>query len=192
MRRGGARSPTASRRSRRPRCTVTLAVAPPRARAGRRSRRRSTQEFRVSRAFARARHDLAEGIRAQVIDKDRNPRWSPPTIDDGRPTPTSTRFFEAPLATATSACQPHSRRRRQHEQRSPSSASATWVGRWRPTSSRPGYDVIGFDLVPAALEAAAADGVTVAASAGGGRGVRRRRHHDAAERPHVLAAYTAR
>jgi enoyl-CoA hydratase len=37
------------------------------------------QEFRVSsRCFAAP--DLAEGIRAQVIDKDRQPRWSPPTL----------------------------------------------------------------------------------------------------------------
>lgn len=26
-------------------------------------------------------HDLYEGIRAAVVDKDRNPRWSPPTLD---------------------------------------------------------------------------------------------------------------
>ncbi|KAF0962332.1 hypothetical protein MLGJGCBP_04469 [Rhodococcus sp. T7] len=26
--------------------------------------------------------DLVEGIRAQVVDKDRNPHWSPATIDD--------------------------------------------------------------------------------------------------------------
>jgi enoyl-CoA hydratase len=38
------------------------------------------QELRVStRCFTEP--DLAEGIRAQVIDKDRNPRWSPPTLD---------------------------------------------------------------------------------------------------------------
>jgi len=28
------------------------------------------------------RPDLAEGIRAQVIDKDRNPHWSPAVISD--------------------------------------------------------------------------------------------------------------
>lgn len=39
------------------------------------------QEFRVSlRCFAAP--DLEEGIRAQVIDKDRNPRWDPPTLEE--------------------------------------------------------------------------------------------------------------
>ncbi|MFJ8433394.1 enoyl-CoA hydratase/isomerase family protein [Kitasatospora sp. NPDC094019] len=37
------------------------------------------QEYRVSCA-AVAHHDLVEGIRAQVVDKDRNPRWSPATL----------------------------------------------------------------------------------------------------------------
>nr|WP_042188633.1 enoyl-CoA hydratase/isomerase family protein [Kibdelosporangium sp. MJ126-NF4]CEL18359.1 3-hydroxyisobutyryl-CoA hydrolase [Kibdelosporangium sp. MJ126-NF4]CTQ97844.1 3-hydroxyisobutyryl-CoA hydrolase (EC 3.1.2.4) [Kibdelosporangium sp. MJ126-NF4] len=37
------------------------------------------QEYRVSAACLRG-HDLAEGIRAQIIDKDRNPRWSPGTL----------------------------------------------------------------------------------------------------------------
>ncbi|MFJ6072726.1 enoyl-CoA hydratase/isomerase family protein [Streptomyces sp. NPDC093065] len=37
------------------------------------------QEYRVSCA-ALTTPDLVEGIRAQVIDKDRNPRWSPPTL----------------------------------------------------------------------------------------------------------------
>lgn len=37
------------------------------------------QEYRVTlRAFAR--HDFAEGVRAQVIEKDRTPRWDPPTL----------------------------------------------------------------------------------------------------------------
>lgn len=37
------------------------------------------QEFRVSCAALRS-HDLVEGIRAQVIDKDRNPTWSPASL----------------------------------------------------------------------------------------------------------------
>ncbi|WP_067548852.1 enoyl-CoA hydratase/isomerase family protein [Nocardia crassostreae] len=39
------------------------------------------QEYRVS-AASLATHDLVEGIRAQVIDKDRNPRWQPATLAD--------------------------------------------------------------------------------------------------------------
>lgn len=37
------------------------------------------QEFRVSSRVLRT-HDLAEGIRAQVIDKDRTPHWQPATL----------------------------------------------------------------------------------------------------------------
>jgi enoyl-CoA hydratase len=37
------------------------------------------QDYRVSSATARS-HDLVEGIRAQVIDKDRNPKWSPASL----------------------------------------------------------------------------------------------------------------
>lgn len=37
------------------------------------------QEFRTSCAALRS-HDLVEGIRAQLIDKDRNPKWSPSTL----------------------------------------------------------------------------------------------------------------
>lgn len=38
------------------------------------------QEFRVSR-HASLSHDFAEGIRAQLVDKDRNPQWNPLRID---------------------------------------------------------------------------------------------------------------
>jgi enoyl-CoA hydratase len=38
------------------------------------------QDLRVSTGLF-ARPDLAEGIRAQVIDKDRSPRWNPATLD---------------------------------------------------------------------------------------------------------------
>jgi enoyl-CoA hydratase len=38
-------------------------------------------EYRVSVASLRS-HDLVEGIRAQVVDKDRNPKWSPARLED--------------------------------------------------------------------------------------------------------------
>ncbi|MFK4084700.1 enoyl-CoA hydratase/isomerase family protein [Kribbella sp. NPDC020789] len=38
------------------------------------------QEYRLSVRF-HGSHDFLEGVRAQVIDKDRNPRWSPATFD---------------------------------------------------------------------------------------------------------------
>ncbi|TQK28550.1 enoyl-CoA hydratase/isomerase family protein [Arthrobacter sp. SLBN-53] len=38
------------------------------------------QEFRVSVASMKS-HDFVEGIRAQLVDKDRNPQWSPATLD---------------------------------------------------------------------------------------------------------------
>lgn len=39
------------------------------------------QDFRVARHIS-ATHDFAEGIRAQLVDKDRNPQWDPPTHAD--------------------------------------------------------------------------------------------------------------
>ncbi|MFT4082476.1 MAG: enoyl-CoA hydratase/isomerase family protein [Nocardioides sp.] len=39
------------------------------------------QDLRVCQHFARG-HDLSEGIRAQVVDKDRNPRWRPARPDE--------------------------------------------------------------------------------------------------------------
>ncbi len=40
-----------------------------------------TQDYRVSCASLRS-HDLVEGIRAQLVDKDRNPKWSPASLDE--------------------------------------------------------------------------------------------------------------
>ncbi|TFV60948.1 enoyl-CoA hydratase/isomerase family protein [Mycobacterium sp. PS03-16] len=39
------------------------------------------QEYRTSCASLRS-HDLVEGIRAQLVDKDRNPKWSPASVAD--------------------------------------------------------------------------------------------------------------
>ncbi|MFF1510200.1 enoyl-CoA hydratase/isomerase family protein [Streptomyces sp. NPDC058326] len=51
-------------------------------------------EFRVSCA-ALATPDLVEGIRAQVVDKDRSPRWTPPTLPEVTDEDVA-RFFTAP------------------------------------------------------------------------------------------------
>ncbi|MFE2108411.1 enoyl-CoA hydratase/isomerase family protein [Kitasatospora sp. NPDC059463] len=53
-----------------------------------------TQEYRVSCA-ALGHHDLVEGIRAQVVDKDRDPHWSPATLAEVGPR-TVAAFFEPP------------------------------------------------------------------------------------------------
>ncbi|MCS7475459.1 enoyl-CoA hydratase/isomerase family protein [Umezawaea endophytica] len=52
------------------------------------------QEYRVSTACLRT-PDLAEGIRAQVIDKDRAPRWTPSTLEEV--TDAAVEDFFAPL-----------------------------------------------------------------------------------------------
>ncbi|ORV43349.1 3-hydroxyisobutyryl-CoA hydrolase [Mycolicibacter engbaekii] len=66
----GTRSPVA--------CAVTLEAV---RRAGRLASLEEVliQEFRVSCASLRT-HDLVEGIRAQLVDKDRNPQWAPATL----------------------------------------------------------------------------------------------------------------
>ncbi|BBX23633.1 3-hydroxyisobutyryl-CoA hydrolase [Mycolicibacter terrae] len=66
----GTRSPIA--------CAVTLESV---RRAGRLATLHDVlvQEFRVSTASLRS-HDLVEGIRAQLVDKDRNPQWSPASL----------------------------------------------------------------------------------------------------------------
>lgn len=50
------------------------------------------QEYRVGLRFLSA-PDFREGIRAQVVDKDRNPRWKPPTLAEVGPGLVD-RFFE--------------------------------------------------------------------------------------------------
>jgi enoyl-CoA hydratase len=50
------------------------------------------QEYRTGLRFLEA-PDFREGIRAQVVDKDRNPRWNPATLADVAPEQVE-RFFE--------------------------------------------------------------------------------------------------
>ncbi len=40
------------------------------------------QEYGLVMWFATTQPDLIEGIRAQLVDKDRDPHWHPPTIAD--------------------------------------------------------------------------------------------------------------
>jgi enoyl-CoA hydratase len=42
------------------------------------------QDYRLSLACASG-HDFVEGIRAQIVDKDRNPSWQPPRLEDVTP-----------------------------------------------------------------------------------------------------------
>jgi enoyl-CoA hydratase len=43
------------------------------------------QDYRIALACV-AGHDLIEGIRATIVDKDRNPHWRPPTLEEVTPT----------------------------------------------------------------------------------------------------------
>ncbi|WP_105035498.1 enoyl-CoA hydratase/isomerase family protein [Cryobacterium aureum] len=52
------------------------------------------QEYRVS-VHAHRAPDFAEGVRAQIVDKDRQPHWSPPTLDGVTPAQVDSYF--APL-----------------------------------------------------------------------------------------------
>ncbi|MFJ8440293.1 enoyl-CoA hydratase/isomerase family protein [Kitasatospora griseola] len=52
------------------------------------------QEYRISCA-ALTHHDLVEGIRAQVVDKDRDPRWSPASLSEVTDDDVA-RFFAVP------------------------------------------------------------------------------------------------
>jgi len=65
------------------------------------------QEFRISVACLR-QHDLAEGVRAQIIDKDRSPRWLPSTLADVDPAAVA-EFFAPPAGGDLDLDLPHAR-----------------------------------------------------------------------------------
>ena len=52
------------------------------------------QEYRTSCASVKS-HDFVEGIRAQLVDKDRNPQWSPASIAAVTPADVETNFVPA-------------------------------------------------------------------------------------------------
>jgi enoyl-CoA hydratase len=52
-------------------------------------------EYRLSQACV-AGHDFYEGVRAQLVDKDRNPKWQPPRLEDVTPVAVERHFcFDA-------------------------------------------------------------------------------------------------
>ncbi len=53
------------------------------------------QEYRIAHACVRG-HDFMEGIRAAVIDKDRNPQWHPARLEDVTPLHVQHHFVEPP------------------------------------------------------------------------------------------------
>ena len=54
------------------------------------------QEFRLAQACEKG-HDLVEGIRAAIVDKDRNPKWSPARLEEVTPAMIDA-YFENPIA----------------------------------------------------------------------------------------------
>ncbi len=46
--------------------------------------------------FATTQPDLAEGIRAQLVDKDRSPRWQPATLAELAPDAAASAFSYRP------------------------------------------------------------------------------------------------
>lgn len=55
------------------------------------------QEYGLVMWFAHTQPDLVEGIRAQVVDKDRSPRWQPPTLADLPPELPASAFDFTPV-----------------------------------------------------------------------------------------------
>ena len=87
-----------------------------------------------------ASDDFREGVRAAVIDKDRNPKWSPPRIEDVTPEMVAPYFAEIgadELMFDKIKIETAQAEGIRAWQTSHSSASATWAGRWRPIWSRP-------------------------------------------------------
>lgn len=60
------------------------------------------QELTVSTGFLRCA-DFVEGIRAQVVEKDRNPRWAPSRLEEVHPDLVDAFFHDVPAATILSA-----------------------------------------------------------------------------------------
>ena len=127
--------------------------------------------------------DFPEGIRAQVVDKDRNPRWSPSSLR--MITDADVALFFAPPADGNSAS--HSAVAAEGAQEVTMSRIAFiglghMGGPMAANLVKAGHGVVGFDLVPAALEAAAQQ-VSRSSPRPAKPWRRGHRHHDAPQRP---------
>ena len=79
------------------------------------------QEYRTSCRSLRS-HDLVEGIRAQIIDKDRNPKWSPASL--AAVTTADVEAYFAPADPDLTFPKRSSHELRDHPRRPPTNASA--------------------------------------------------------------------
>jgi len=61
---------------------VTIALESIRRARGASLRDVLSQEYELATWFTTGQHDFIEGIRAQLVDKDRQPKWNPASIDD--------------------------------------------------------------------------------------------------------------
>ena len=102
-----------------------------------------------------ASDDFREGVRAAVIDKDRNPKWSPPRIEDVTPEMVAPYFAEIGADELKFNLSQHRNdSRRKHDM-----ANIAFIGLGNmggPMAAnlvKAGHKVIAFDLVAASRDA---------------------------------------
>ena len=119
------------------------------------------QDYRIALACI-AGHDFIEGIRAQIVDKDRNPRWRPDKLED-----VTTEHRRAALQVRRRPGTDFRRLRR--GLRTCRHIGFIGLGNMgAPMAAnlvKSGEHVLGFDVVPASREASARDGVQIVANA---------------------------
>ena len=113
-----------------------------------------------------ASDDFREGVRAAVIDKDRNPKWSPPRIEDVTPAMVAPYFAEIGADELKFHIIKETPKRRNSDM-----ANIAFIGLGNmggPMAAnlvKAGHKVTAFDLVAASRDQAKADGAAIADSA---------------------------